>query len=143
MTADQLVTMTEDELFEGITQALTIAGWRWSHIRDSRGITVGDSGLPDIIAVHPTRGLVLAWELKGTNGKPTGDQVAWIAGMSAPGVKLDARILYPGHYDRALAFITGKTPAFVTCIVCGAPAVRMVDPRSDSGLCDIHDDLDA
>lgn len=100
-------SMSEADLLIGITQALTIAGWRWTHIRDSHGVTVGDVGLPDIIATHPSRGLSLAWELKGSNGKPTGDQVAWIAGLSAA-QGVDARILWPADYDHALELITGK-----------------------------------
>lgn len=137
------VTMTEDELLLGLTQALTSAGWRWTHIINSHGVTQGWPGLPDIIAVHPSRGQVLAWELKGSGGKPTGDQVAWIAAMANPKVKVDARILYPVDYDRALELITGKRAAFVVCIVCGEPALRILDPRSDQGLCVLHDDLDS
>jgi hypothetical protein len=86
--------MTEDELLQGITQALTLAGWRWTHIINSRGVTMGDPGLPDIIAVHPNRpGRVLCWELKGQNsrgdnGRPTYDQV-W---TRAPASMLDSSI---------------------------------------------------
>jgi hypothetical protein len=99
--------MTEDELLQGITQALTLAGWRWTHIINSRGVTMGDPGLPDIIAVHPNRpGRVLCWELKGQNsrgdnGRPTYDQVAWIAGLDAS-AGVDARFIYPADYDQAL-----------------------------------------
>jgi hypothetical protein len=136
--------MTEEELLQGITEALTLAGWRWSHHRRSDlGIAQGSPGLPDIIAVHPSRGLVLAWELKAEGGRVTGDQVAWIAGLAAPKARIDARILYPAHYDRALALIVGKADAFVTCVRCGAPATRMLDTRSDAGLCLDCDELSA
>lgn len=136
--------MTEDELLEGVTQALTLSGWRWSHPRRSDLAQMqGDPGLPDIIAVHPTRGLVLAWELKGEGGRPTGDQVAWIAAMAKPEIRLDSRILYPIDYDRALELIVGKVDAFVLCITCGQPAVTLVDHRTYAGLCADHDDLDA
>src|SRR5262252_4676813 len=59
--------VTEDELYTGITEALTIAGWRWYHVRRSDGVSEGTGarGLPDIIAVHPYRSHLIMWELKG------------------------------------------------------------------------------
>lgn len=140
----EAIRMTEDELLEGVTMALTLGGWRWTHPRRSDlAQTMGAPGLPDIIAVHPTRGLVLAWELKGSDGRPTGDQVAWISAMAKPEVRVDARVLYPLDYDRALELIVGKVDAFVLCVVCGAPAVTLIDARTYSGLCADHDDLPA
>lgn len=95
--------MTEDELLAGITEALTIAGWRWTHIRRSDGITMGNAGLPDIIAVHPARGDVLLWELKSSRGVVSHDQVAWLAASAER--RVDARIVRPADYDEALAVI--------------------------------------
>jgi hypothetical protein len=107
------IRMTEDELLAGVTDALTMAGWRWTHPRRSDlALMQGDPGLPDIIAVHPTRGIFLAWELKGTGGRPSASQVEWIAGLAAPRVRVDARILYPTDYDRALALIVGDAEQF-------------------------------
>jgi hypothetical protein len=98
--------MTEEELLAGLTDALTIAGWRWTHVRRSDGVTMGNVGLPDLIAVHPTRDLVLAWELKSRTGIPTGDQLAWLRGFQAArGV--DARLVRPAQYDDALSIILG------------------------------------
>lgn len=98
--------MTEDELLLGITEALTIAGWRWTHIRRSDGVTVGNAGLPDIIAVHPDRDEVLAWELKSERGQLTPDQFGWIAGMNRR--TIDARVIKPRDYDDALNVILGR-----------------------------------
>lgn len=99
--------MTEDELLAGITEALTLAGWRWSHHRRSdQAILMGDPGLPDIIAVHPTREIpVLAWELKTERGSVTRDQLGWIFDLGAAG--LDARLVRPADYDTALSLIVG------------------------------------
>jgi hypothetical protein len=97
------LAMTEDELLLGLTEALTIAGWRWTHIRRSDGVTMGMSGLPDLIASHPDRPYILCWELKSTRGVLTGDQAAWISGMFARHV--DARVVRPDDYDEALAVI--------------------------------------
>ncbi len=95
--------MTEDELLAGITDALTLAGWTWTHIRRSDGITMGNAGLPDIIAVHPVRQTMLLWELKADRGRVTTDQLRWLIGGAASIV--DARIVKPDEYDEALAII--------------------------------------
>lgn len=95
--------MTEAELMAGITDALTLAGWRWTHIRRSDGITVGASGLPDIIAAHPLYDTVLAWELKSATGQPTADQTAWLLGLN--GRTIDARVIRPRDYDDVLGMI--------------------------------------
>lgn len=95
--------MTEAELLEGITDALTIAGWRWTHIRRSDGVTQGFAGLPDVIAASPTRNVVLAWELKTDRGSVDLDQLAWMLALDGPGV--DARIIRPPMYDAALQVI--------------------------------------
>jgi hypothetical protein len=98
--------MTEAELLQGITEALTLAGWTWTHIRRSDGVTMGDPGLPDIIATNSSRGLVLAWELKADRGQLTIDQWAWQRGFRAA-VTVDARVIRPADYDRALDVIIG------------------------------------
>jgi len=101
---------------------------------------MGDPGLPDIIATNEARGLVLAWELKGNGGRPTGDQLAWIRGLeTAPGV--DARVIWPADYDRALSVILGTVdaaPMASSCVVCGGPVTRYLDPSTGRGLCAVH-----
>lgn len=138
--------MTEDELYAGITEALTLSGWRWMHIIRSDGRMTGNGavGWPDIAAVHPTRCHLILWELKGDGGHVTTDQWAWIGplavisvalGVNAPTWKqgggdaqLDARIVTPADYDAALAYIVGKAGRFI---------VRDQDDdrgRADAGL---------
>lgn len=103
--AGRTAPTTEDEMLAGLTDALTLAGWLWTHARRSDlALMMGSPGLPDIIAVHPTRRLILAWELKGPHGQPTGDQVAWIAAL-APHPTVDARVIWPAQYDAALRVI--------------------------------------
>jgi hypothetical protein len=110
--------VTEDELLAGITGALELAGWRWMHIIRSDGVTQGDAGWPDIVAIHTGRAApMLLWELKGDGGRPSGDQVAWIAAAFALGDRwapapVDARFLYPVDYDVALDLILGRTLYF-------------------------------
>ena len=96
--------MTEDELLTGLTDALTLAGWTWTHIRRSDGITMGNAGLPDIIAVkagHP----MLLWELKSQHGSITPDQMGWL--LAAQDVRVQTAIVRPDGYDAALAVILG------------------------------------
>lgn len=99
----QAHSMTEAELLLGITEALTYAGWRWTHIRRSDGVTVGHQGLPDIIACHPERSVVLAWELKSDHGVVMPDQMAWLLGLRNQCV--DGRVIRPVDYDAALDVI--------------------------------------
>lgn len=96
--------MTEDELLAGITEALELTGWTWTHIRRSDGITVGHVGFPDVVATHVDRHLALVWELKSATGQATAGQVAWLLGfLDVPGV--DARLIRPEDYDAALEVI--------------------------------------
>lgn len=95
--------MTEDELFAGLTDALTLAGWRWMHIIRSDGVTAGAAGWPDLVAVHPSRNVVLAWELKGERTPVSSDQAAWLVGLRDRPV--DARLIRPRDYDDALRVI--------------------------------------
>lgn len=93
--------MTEDELLAGITEALGWGGWTWMHILRSDGVTMGLPGLPDIIAAHRQRGIVLAWELKSHLST---EQIAWMLALeNVCGV--DYRIIRPEDYDRALDVI--------------------------------------
>lgn len=103
--------MTEDELQLGICEALELGGWTWTHIRRSDGITMGRPGLPDIIAAHDGRELVLAWELKSERGVVSPDQLRWLFALgSVEGV--DSRVIRPRDYDLALrVIIGGRTPA--------------------------------
>lgn len=103
--------MTEDELLAGITEALTFGGWRWTHLIRSDGVTMGHPGLPDIIAGHPERPIVLAWELKTEKGQASADQWAWLRALQ-PALCVDARIVRPADYDPALEVILqGRSPA--------------------------------
>lgn len=95
--------MTEDEMLAGVTDALTLCGWRWMHIIRSDGVTAGSPGWPDIVAVHPAREFVLVLELKGAKTPATYDQVAWLNGLEAR--RVDARIVRPVDYDDVLRLI--------------------------------------
>lgn len=101
---------SEDDLLLAVTQALTLCGWRWMHLRRSDlAIVQGSQGFPDIIAIHEGRGLAMALELKGDRGTPTGEQSAWLRAFARVGI--EARVLYPRDLDAILPVITGQVAA--------------------------------
>lgn len=101
---DPTTAMSEADLLAGLTDALTISGWTWTHIIRSDRVTMGHPGLPDLIAGHEARPFVLAWELKALGGSLSHDQVRWLIALrGASGV--DVRVIYPQDYDRALDVI--------------------------------------
>jgi len=115
MTEDQLMrafglgAATEDEILEGLSDAMTLAGWRWVHIRRSDlALVQGMTGFPDLFAVHPTYG-GLALEVKAARGRESAEQAAWIILLRAAGIP--AAIVYPNDYDLCLELILGKRGA--------------------------------
>lgn len=104
--------MTEDELLHGITDALNVGGWLWYHVRrsDLSG-QMGTPGLPDIIAVHPTREAAIAWELKAERGRYMPGQVEWLDAFGLAGV--DARTVTPSTYDEAWRWLVGPRLSLV------------------------------
>jgi hypothetical protein len=104
--------MTEDELLSGLTDALTLSGWWWMHVRRSdQAIIQGMQGWPDIFAIHPLRGVALAWELKSQTGQATPEQHAWLHAFRAMNLAdrvthpVDVRLVRPSEYDAALMFV--------------------------------------
>ena len=100
--------MTEDELLEGVTDALTLGRWDWTHTRRSDlAQLMGTPGVPDIFAVSGERGMFLALELKSDHGEPTRDQVRWLTRLGQAR-HVDPRIVYPDQYDALLAELVGE-----------------------------------
>jgi hypothetical protein len=114
--------MTEDELLTGITDALTLSGWRWFHVRRSDlAVCQGNQGWPDVFAIHAPRRLSLVMELKAEDGRLSGDQAMWIHELNVAGV--NAITIRPGDYDRILDVILGRGPAEQTSIDTPRPIV--------------------
>lgn len=98
--------MTEDELLAGVTDALTVGGWLWTHGRRSDlAQLMGTPGVPDLLAVHHDRAAFLALELKADHGQPTRDQQAWLVALSRAHV--DTRLVYPHDYDALIVELVG------------------------------------
>lgn len=92
-----LDAMPEREFQQHVEEALTSRGYLWWHVRDPRLMR---AGLPDIIAVHPTRvpRRLILWELKTATGRATQKQREALAALSnVPGV--DARIVRPSDWQ--------------------------------------------
>jgi len=86
--------MTEAELQAAIIDAAHYAGWVVHHCRAARVGTpgserwvtpiAGDVGFPDLVLVHPSRG-VLWIELKSARGKVSPAQQGWLDVLDAAG----------------------------------------------------------
>lgn len=64
MGASRPARQLESAFRADVVNTLRQFGYLVTAIRRSDGVTIGDVGLPDIIAVHPTTGAFLALELK-------------------------------------------------------------------------------
>lgn len=110
--------MSEDELQTGITEALTLAGWRWFHIRRSdQAIIEGFQGWPDIFAVHPVRKLTLILELKAQDGRLSAEQGAWFSALGA--CHHNPIVIRPTEYDDILRAILDDRGGQLTLIQGG------------------------
>lgn len=98
----------EESLLQAITDALSLTGWTWQHIRRSDlAIVQGTAGFPDLIAIRD--GTLLAIECKTETGRPTYEQVLWLRSFrSIAGFRTYALIVRPTDLDELLLGITGK-----------------------------------
>jgi hypothetical protein len=77
---------SEEEVLLAVTDALSLRGWRWHHVRRSdRALQQGHGGFPDVIAVKGQR-LIVA-ELKGWKGRVTSDQGEWLEAFRRAGAE--------------------------------------------------------
>lgn len=92
--------MTERQLQRHVEDALTARGYLWWHVRDARLMR---AGLPDIIAVHPTRipRRVYFFELKTAKGRVSRKQREALAALSDV-YGVDARVIRPADWSAAL-----------------------------------------
>jgi hypothetical protein len=98
--------MTEDELLEGVTGALTAGRWLWHHVRRSDlALQQGQGGWPDVFALHPERGESFVAELKADGGRLTPLQADWLDAFAACGIP--ARVVTPRDYDALVAELVG------------------------------------
>jgi hypothetical protein len=100
--------MTEDELLQGVTDALSAGGWYWHHVRRAdRAVTMGTPGFPDVLAVHPDRRLLIAIECKAEGGRFRPGQWDWIRAFAQVGERVDGRVVTPESYDDLIYELIG------------------------------------
>lgn len=100
--------MTEDELLLAITEAATLTGWRWHHVRRSDvALQMGSAGFPDLVMARD--GAILFLELKAEAGVVTTAQREWIAALDGGNTRVTAAVIRPGDLDRVLALMGANT----------------------------------
>lgn len=73
-------SMSEEQLLQAITDAATLYGWKWHHVRRSdKALQMGDAGFPDLVLARSGR--VIFLELKRASGVVSPDQVAWLEAL--------------------------------------------------------------
>lgn len=89
--------ISEAEFQRQVLQLAKLCGWRRAHFRpgltqSGRWVTPvqGDGqGFPDLVLVHPGRGLLLFVELKTDKGRETTEQRAWLEALARAGARAE------------------------------------------------------
>lgn len=99
--------MTEEQLVSAIMDLAALSGWKVVHYRPARSAKgwrtplAGHAGAPDIIAVHPVRG-VLMIEAKSDKGRLREEQQEWAWAITEASRRYPEAIRYavirPSHY---------------------------------------------
>jgi hypothetical protein len=96
-----------------VANLATMGDWRWCHFRpmagpDGRWRTplAGHPGLPDMILVHPRRGLFTMAELKSGTGRPSPEQRGWLDDLQLTGI--DARVWRPEGLGDITTYLLGR-----------------------------------
>lgn len=96
--------MSEEDLLLAITEAATLYGWRWHHIRRSdHALQMGHAGFPDLVLAKDGR--VLFWELKAHHTHVDEEQWAWLRalGFAEAGVEtFHVTVIRPMDLDEAI-----------------------------------------
>lgn len=86
-----------------VVEVFGLYNWHCYHTHDSRRST---KGFPDLVLVHPSRGLVFA-ELKTTTGKVTPEQLTWINELRETGA--EAHLWRPADWPAIEARASRRT----------------------------------
>jgi hypothetical protein len=88
---------SEDELLADVAQRLTLGHWRWTHVRRSdKAVTMGDPGVPDLLAIRGPELLVA--ELKSATGAYRPGQREWLDAFAAV-TSVEVATWRPGDLD--------------------------------------------
>lgn len=93
---------TEEELHLAVTEAATVYGWRWHHVRRSdRAISQGAPGFPDLVLVR--RDALVVIETKAETGRYQPGQREWLDAFTRAGAF--ALVAKPSDQDRILELL--------------------------------------
>jgi hypothetical protein len=105
--------MTEKQFQRRVTDTAKTYGWLFHHCRPAydhgqfRTPIEGHRGFPDLVLVHPLRGVVIFAELKTDRGETTDQQDRWLGALAlCHGVR--TRTWRPKHWETVLAELSGK-----------------------------------
>lgn len=105
--------MTEDDLLDFVMDAAAARGWLVHHCRPARSgqgwrtPIQGDTGFPDLVLVHPRRGVIFA-ELKSERGREREDQTIW--GDALIEVRAEYYVWRPRDRDAILERLVTRAP---------------------------------
>jgi len=105
--------VTEKAFTAQVIQLARLYGWLVAHFRPAmtahgwRTAVQGDgAGFPDLLLVHPKRGLIVAAELKVGKNRMTEEQTRWIGAFAVAGVQ--AYTWYPEHWSQIEAVLQAR-----------------------------------
>jgi len=94
MTSERKIKITEKQFQAAVVRLAKWYGWKVFHpmpVENSRGIwrtaMAGDTGFPDLVLAHSTRGLIIA-ELKTATGRTSEKQAEWIDTLLMAGAEV-------------------------------------------------------
>ncbi len=111
---DDRLPAVSEKAFQGQVIALArLCGWRVAHFRAARTaqgwrtpVAADGAGWPDLVLVHPRRGLLLYRELKTDRGQVAEEQGAWLAALQAAGQ--DAAVWRPRDWNTIARTLKGE-----------------------------------
>jgi hypothetical protein len=114
--AAEAITLPTGQLLEtafqdAIAYVARLHGWKMAHFRPARtngswatAVSYDGKGFPDLVLVHPKRGIVIFVEVKSESGKVSSDQAEWLANLAAAGAR--TRTWYPADWPDIVPFLT-------------------------------------
>jgi hypothetical protein len=116
--------MSEDDFKLRVMQTARLTGWKVTHFRpvklpSGRWATPleGDAGLPDLVLARD--GVVLLAELKSDTGKPTPEQVQWLAAAGGHG-----RLWAPADWQDIVSELSRRATKSTSAPPCCNPHSR-------------------
>jgi len=105
--------LTERQFQGAVIELAKWYGWLVFHplpVENTKGVwrtaTAGDTGFPDLVLAHSTRGLIIA-ELKTSIGKTSETQELWLETLKMAGA--ESYVWRPAHWPAIELRLSGRT----------------------------------